>query len=107
MTVFYVTQKELLFKPKSNAMNHSSNSSKTVSLRAVTQELLFCYGQANKGQQHYFINDVPDDMFIPRNSNWLAPLMGDLMEIISRRQDNSSVHITASYYRDKVQLHAR
>lgn len=88
-------------------MNFSSTTSKTVSLRAVTQELLACYGQANKDQQRYFINDVPDDMFIPRNTNWLAPLMGDLMEIISTRKDNSSVHITASYHMNKAQLYAK
>lgn len=87
-------------------MNLSSTTSKTVSLREVTQQLLSFYGQANKEHQQFFINAVPDDMYIPRNTNWLAPLMGDLMEIISKRADNSVVHITASYYMNKAQLQA-
>src|SRR5262249_45612929 len=94
-------------KTKSNTMNFTTTTTKTVSLHAVTSELLKCYGNVNKGQQTYFVNDVPEDLFIPRNSNWLAPLVGDMMEIMLKRQGENVVHIGASFYRNKPQLFAK
>jgi hypothetical protein len=88
-------------------MNFTTTTNKTVSLHAVTTELLKCYGNVNKEQKRYFVNEVPEDLYIPRNSNWLAPLMGDMMEIILKRQEDKVVHISASFYRNKPQLFAK
>ena len=77
----------------------------TFCLRAVVQELIACYGKSGNSSLQ-IINNVSSEFVLVKHIDALAPLIGDLLSILSGTNSNQPVLISAMKINGGYKLYA-
>jgi len=75
------------------------------SLRAVVEELIACYGKSGNSSLQ-IINNVSSELVLVKHIDALAPLIGDLLSILSSTSSNQPVLISAMKINGGYKLYA-
>ena len=75
------------------------------SLREVVEELIACYGKSENSSLQ-IINNVSSELVLVKHIDALAPLIGDLLSILSSTSSNQPVLISAMKINGGYKLYA-
>jgi hypothetical protein len=75
------------------------------SLRAVVEELIACYGKSGNSSLQ-IINNISSELVLIKHIDSLAPLIGDLLSIVSSTNSNQPVFISAMKINGGYKLYA-
>jgi hypothetical protein len=70
------------------------NQTQPFSLRAIVGELIACYTKSGNSSCQV-INNVPSDLILIKSVDGLAPLIGDLLSILSQAEASQPVLVSA------------
>ena len=91
--------------PNQQAVIMKINQNQPFSLRAIVGELIDCYAKSGN-HSCQVINNVPSDLTLVKNVDWLAPLIGDLLSILSHADSSQPILVSAMKTNGGYKLYA-
>jgi hypothetical protein len=81
------------------------NETQPFSLRAIVGELIACYTKSGNNSCQV-INNVPSDLVLLQKTDSLAPLIGDLLAILSGADSSQPILVSAMKINGSYKLYA-